>query len=189
MPMMRTVFGRIRNWRIDASTALCSSDSVCAASEEKKVEEWRYRPNVAAILEREVGVILVAKRFGLEDAWQFPQGGVDKGENTLAALYREVEEEVGIGRAGYEVLERRDGYRYRFPNGRTKQGYHGQEQSYFRCRFLGKDRDINLKSHSSQEFDDYRWIKPGKFRLKWVPKFKREVYAEVFADFYGVEIR
>jgi putative (di)nucleoside polyphosphate hydrolase len=188
IPMVRRVFGRMRNWRIDASIPLCSGEGVSAASEEKKGVKWRHRPNVAAILERPDGMILVAKRYGLKDAWQFPQGGVDEGEGIEEALYREVEEEVGLGRDRYEILDRRDGYQYRFPNGRMKRGYHGQEQTYFRCRYLGTDSDIDLEAHSSQEFDDFRWIEPGKFKLSWVPKFKREVYARVFGDFFGVNL-
>ena len=50
-----------------------------------------YRPNVAAIMQRTDGKILVAERADVQDAWQFPQGGVDPGEDLLAALYREVE--------------------------------------------------------------------------------------------------
>jgi putative (di)nucleoside polyphosphate hydrolase len=186
--MERRVMGRVRNWRIDASTTLCSCEAVSSASEDEKSGKWRYRPNVAAILERPKGVILVAKRYGVEDAWQFPQGGVDEGEKIEEGLYREVEEELGVGPALYEILETRSGYRYRFPNGRTKQGYDGQEQTYFRCRYMGKDRDIDLGAHSSEEFDDYRWIEPGEFLLEWVPKFKRKVYVRVFEDFYGVQI-
>ncbi|MEM7146380.1 MAG: NUDIX domain-containing protein [Verrucomicrobiota bacterium] len=156
-----------------------------AASEDG---EWRYRPNVAVILERGDGAIFVAKRYGLADAWQFPQGGVDPGEGMEEALYREVAEEVGLGPEKYEVLERRDGYRYLFPDGRLKQGYHGQEQTYFRGRFLGEDGDIDLGAHASEEFDAFQWIEPAAFRLDWVPAFKREVYARVFADFFEVAL-
>lgn len=147
-----------------------------------------YRPNVAAILERQNGDIFVAERVNVKGAWQFPQGGVDSGESFDIALYRELEEEIGVKPEHIEVLETRSGYRYAFAKGRLKYGvYGGQEQTYYRCRFLGKDTDIRLDAHN-QEFSRWRWIPPALFQLSWVPKFKREVYRQVFHDFYQMDL-
>jgi len=147
-----------------------------------------YRPNVAAILERQNGDIFVAERVNVKGAWQFPQGGVDSGEAFDSALYRELEEEIGVKPEHIEVLETRSGYRYAFAKGRLKYGvYGGQEQTYYRCRFLGKDTDIRLDAHN-QEFSRWRWIPPALFQLSWVPKFKREVYRQVFHDFYQMDL-
>jgi putative (di)nucleoside polyphosphate hydrolase len=145
-----------------------------------------YRANVAAILERKDGKILVGERIGRPDAWQFPQGGVDEGETPRKALYREVKEEIGVGKSLYKVLESKGGYRYKFPDGHARwKKFCGQEQTYFRCRFLGKNSDIDV-DRENPEFSDFRWIWPKKFDLDWLPKFKRAVYREVLADFYGV---
>ena len=147
-----------------------------------------FRRNVAAILEDGQGKILIAERSDVPGAWQFPQGGVDDGESDREALEREVAEELGIGPKCYKVLEQKEGYRYQFPNGRKKNGkYNGQEQVYFRCRFTGRDSDIDLKSHV-QEFSRFRWIRPERFELAWVPEFKREVFAAVFKDFYKIKL-
>ncbi len=147
-----------------------------------------YRPNVAAILSREDGSILIAERVTFRGSWQFPQGGVDDGESMEAALYREVEEEVGVSRERIRVISQRGGYRYAFPKGRLKYGiYGGQEQTYFFCRFLGTDMDIDLKRHN-QEFSDWKWIMPAEFRLEWLPRFKKPVYRAVFRDFFAVEL-
>ncbi len=147
-----------------------------------------YRPNVAAILERQNGDIFVAERLNVKGAWQFPQGGVDNGEAFETALYRELEEEIGVKPEHIEVLESRSGYRYAFAKGRLKYGiYGGQEQTYYRCRFLGNDADIRLDAHN-QEFSRWRWIPPALFQLSWVPKFKREVYRQVFQDFYQMDL-
>jgi putative (di)nucleoside polyphosphate hydrolase len=51
---------------------------------------------------------------------------------------------------------------------------------------LGKDKDINLHT-KHQEFDRWRWIKPEKFDMEWVPRFKRDVYRRVLKDFFGLE--
>jgi putative (di)nucleoside polyphosphate hydrolase len=147
-----------------------------------------YRPNVAAILENAAGEVLVAERVGIKGAWQFPQGGVDSGEDFESALYRELEEEVGVGAHLVELLESRSGYRYAFPKGRLKYGiYGGQEQTYYRCRFLGRDSDIRLDKHQ-REFSRWRWISPALFQLSWVPKFKRHVYHQLFKDFYQMDL-
>jgi putative (di)nucleoside polyphosphate hydrolase len=146
-----------------------------------------YRPNVAAILQRSNGDIFVAERINIPGAWQFPQGGIDEGEDAEQAMLREIEEEIGVKRELLEITQRRDGYRYAFAKGRLKYGiYGGQEQTYFLCRFLGQDTDFNLAA-THQEFASFRWIKPSEFQMDWVPKFKRAVYRQVMLDFFGVE--
>ena len=55
-----------------------------------------YRPNVAAILQRENGDIFVAERINIKGAWQVPQGGIDSGEDAETALFRELQEEIGL---------------------------------------------------------------------------------------------
>ncbi|MFT4548572.1 MAG: putative (di)nucleoside polyphosphate hydrolase [Verrucomicrobiales bacterium] len=148
--------------------------------------EERYRPNVAGILQRpEDGRILVAERCDIAGAWQFPQGGVDKGEGIEEALYRELEEEIGLKPSDYQVVDRRDGYRYKFPKDKPTRGkYCGQEQTYFLCEFTGEESSIHLDGHK-QEFADYKWILPDDFDHKAVPKFKRAVYEAVLHDFFG----
>lgn len=147
-----------------------------------------YRPNVAAILQRPDGTILICERVNVDGAWQFPQGGVDEGESFEVALFRELEEEVGVPAALVRLKEKRSGYRYPFPKGRLKYGiYGGQEQTYFLCDYLGTDKDIRLDLHH-QEFSQVKWINPKDFSLDWVPKFKKAVYRAVFADFFGIDL-
>ena len=147
-----------------------------------------YRPNVAAILQNDAGKIFVAERLNMKGAWQFPQGGIDEGEDAETALLRELAEEIGVTAKHVAILQRRDGYRYAFSKGRLKYGiYGGQEQSYFLCRFSGRDSDINLAA-THQEFGRWRWIEPREFDMKWVPKFKRPVYRQVFLDFFGLDL-
>lgn len=147
-----------------------------------------YRPNVAAILQRpKSGKILIAERLKHPGSWQFPQGGVDPGEDLIGALYREVEEETGIAPDQYTLKACFTDYRYKFPNGHLKKGqYCGQVQTYFLCTHHGKKRDVRLDAHV-QEFSDYRWIHPHEFDLAWVPKFKRDVFRRVFRDFFGLK--
>lgn len=145
-----------------------------------------YRPNVAAILTDAQDRIFIAERVNIPGAWQFPQGGIDDGEDAEAAMFRELAEEIGVRREQVEVIEQRGGYRYAFPKPRLKYGiYGGQEQTYFRLRFLGRDEDVNLDA-THREFARWRWIRPDEFRMQWVPPFKRGVYRQVFLDFFGL---
>lgn len=148
----------------------------------------KYRPNVAAILVRADEKILVAERTKIAGAWQFPQGGVDEGEDLIAALHREIEEELGVAPVHYDLLACRTGYRYKFPKNHSKNGdWKGQEQTYFLCQFRGSNHHIDLTLYD-QEFGSYKWIAPQEFRISWLPDFKREVYQRVFLDFFNVDL-
>lgn len=164
-------------------------------SEDFANAEYEYTPhagglrsNVALILERDDGNIFLGERVDRHEAWQFPQGGVDAGESLTDALHREVKEEIGLDPETYLIIERRGGYRYLFPDGHGRgDHYKGQQQTYFRCRFLGNEEDFNLK-RAKPEFSRYQWIAPQDFNINWLPEFKREVYIRVLAHFYGVSI-
>lgn len=146
----------------------------------------RYRPNVALILRRPDGRVLVGERSDIAGAWQFPQGGVDEGESAEEALAREMIEELSLDPADYRVVEKRGPYRYEFPPGRIKAGCGGQEQTYFLADFVGDEAGI-LAQPSTIEFQAVRWIAPGEFNLDWVAPMKRDVYRAVFRDFFGVD--
>jgi putative (di)nucleoside polyphosphate hydrolase len=151
-----------------------------------------YRPNVAALMLRADGALLICERRGEPGAWQFPQGGVDPGESHDEALAREIREEIGLTPNCYQVLEQRGGYRYLYPEGvrekkRRKHGHVGQEQEYYLCQLNGEAREIDVRQRP-REFARYRWIRPEEFKLSWLPEFKRDVYRRVMADFFGVEL-
>ena len=59
------------------------------------IDEHGYRPNVGIIICNAMGQVLWARRIG-QNAWQFPQGGIKRGESPEKALYRELQEEVGL---------------------------------------------------------------------------------------------
>lgn len=152
----------------------------------------RYRPNVAALMMNSVGSLLICERWSVPGAWQFPQGGVDPGETLEQALFREVQEEIGITSQHYTITLQRDGYRYLYPEAvrekkLRKHGYQGQEQTYYLCQLNHGAPTVNV-NQKPREFRAYRWIDPDEFDLDWLPKFKREVYREVMRDFFGLEL-
>jgi putative (di)nucleoside polyphosphate hydrolase len=147
----------------------------------------KYRPNVAAILQRQDGRILVGERHDIPGSWQFPQGGIHGNETPEEALRRELAEELSLSPECYRVCERRGPYRYAFPPGRTKEGFGGQEQTYFLAQFLGPDHALRVET-PDPEFRAIQWILPEEFKLEWLLESKREVYARVLHDFFGVSI-
>ena len=146
----------------------------------------RYRPNVAAIIRRADGRVLIGQRSDYPESWQFPQGGIDAAEHPADAVRREVLEETGLSAALYELGEHRGGYRYDFPSGPDRRGYHGQEQIYFLCTLRGNAApEIDLTG-TCGEFIAMQWIDPENFPLEAVPPMKRAVYEAVLRDFFGV---
>ena len=108
-------------------------------------------------------------------------------------MKREIREEVGFLPSQYDVVESRGGYRYDYPpevleyvREKRQQPFVGQEQEYFLCRLRA---DAPEPSLDHREFCAYRWIAPARFRLEWLPEFKKEVYARVLADFFNVRAR
>jgi putative (di)nucleoside polyphosphate hydrolase len=149
------------------------------------MSEFEYRLNVAAILRNARGEILVCERLNEPDAWQFPQGGVDEGETLQQALTRELQEEIGVVPEDIRIVSSRGPYHYLFGEGRTKKGFHGKEQHYFLCDFIGSESRINVATEHP-EFRAWKWIAPAEFQMSWLPEMKLAVYRAVLRDFFGI---
>ena len=138
-----------------------------------------FRPNVGIILLNQKSQVFWGKRIRTH-SWQFPQGGIDRGENPEQAMFRELHEEVGLNPQHVHVLARtRDWLRYEVPDRfirRDARGhYKGQKQIWFLLQLVGHDWDLNLRATDHPEFDAWRW------NDYWVPldvvvEFKRGVY-------------
>jgi len=148
------------------------------------VNGLKYQTNVAGILRKPDGRIFVGERLTISNAWQFPQGGVDAGETHEDAIRRELWEEIGVLADDYRIVQKRGPYYYLFPPGITKKGQHGKEQYYFLCDYHGPDERFNV-AQEHPEFRAWKWIDPADFRIEWLPEMKREVYRQVFQDFFG----
>lgn len=143
-----------------------------------------YRPNVAAILRRADGLLLIAQRADYPESWQFPQGGRDPGESAEEALRREIGEEVGISPEHYRVLAQRGPYRYEFPAGPDRRGFIGQEQTYFLCQLSASAPAVDL-SGCCGEFRAVRWVAAAEFPVHLAPPMKQDVYRQVLRDLLG----
>jgi putative (di)nucleoside polyphosphate hydrolase len=143
-----------------------------------------YRPCVGVMLINPAGRVFVGQRRDTPDAWQMPQGGIDRGETPRVAALREMEEEIGTAAAEI-VAETQDWLRYDLPPdllGRVWGGrYRGQKQKWVAARFTGTDADIDLAT-AHPEFDAWQWVEPAELVGLIVP-FKRPIYEAVVAEF------
>jgi len=139
------------------------------------------RSGVGIVVLNKDNKIFVAQRIdNQKNFWQMPQGGVDKGEDYLAAAYRELEEETSI--KNVSLIKELDGLiSYELPENLLgviwKGKYRGQEQKWFVMRFLGLDSEINIKT-KNPEFCEWKWI-DLKNITDLVVDFKLHVYEDV----------
>jgi putative (di)nucleoside polyphosphate hydrolase len=148
-------------------------------------EKKFYRPNVAAIIVSheypETKDVFIAERSDLEGVWQFPQGGIDEGESSEEALFRELGEEIGTSKVDI-VAEYPEWIAYDFPShvAAKMAPYAGQKQRYYLVRLKkGAVIDIDTKH---PEFKAYKFVNIDEL-LNHVAHFKKPVYERVISHF------
>jgi putative (di)nucleoside polyphosphate hydrolase len=144
-----------------------------------------YRPNVGIILVNPRNEVFWGKRIR-EHSWQFPQGGIKRGETPEQAMFRELHEEVGLHPHHVRIIGRtRDWLRYDVPQNWVRREwrghYRGQKQIWFLLRLVGRDNDVCLRASEHPEFDAWRW------HDYWIPletviEFKRGVYEQALTE-------
>jgi len=132
------------------------------------------------VLNKENKVFVGKRRDNPINKWQMPQGGVDRGENLINAMKRELKEETSI--RSIEILKELEGWtEYELPDyllGKIWRGkYRGQKQKWFIVRFLGKDKEINLKT-THPEFIEWQWLDIENLPSVIV-HFKKKVYEKL----------
>tara|TARA_Y100001970_G_scaffold187127_1_gene227666 strand:+ start:70 stop:555 length:486 start_codon:yes stop_codon:yes gene_type:complete len=148
---------------------------------DNKFKDLPLRNGVGIVVLNKENKIFVAKRIdNPKNFWQMPQGGVNKGEKLLSAALRELEEETGMKEV--ELIQEIDGtMTYELPPNLLgiiwKGKYKGQKQKWFLMRYLGNDRDINIKTEKP-EFLEWKWIDLDLL-TEVVVDFKLHVYKEL----------
>lgn len=142
------------------------------------IDKDGYRLNVGIVLLNNEGLLFWGRRKG-ESSWQFPQGGLYEDEDTDSAMFRELNEELGLLSKHVEIIGRtQDWLYYDVPtsyNRSHNKSYRGQKQIWYLLKFVGKDHNINVKYHKEQEFDAWRWINYWE-PIELVIDFKQDVY-------------
>ena len=144
----------------------------------EKYKNLPLRIGVGIVVLNKDNKVFVARRIdNPKDFWQMPQGGVDKGEDFLSAAYRELDEETNI--KNVELIKELEGeISYELPKHLLgviwKGQYRGQKQKWFVMRFLGNDKEINLKT-DKPEFLEWKWVELDMI-TELVVDFKLNVY-------------
>jgi putative (di)nucleoside polyphosphate hydrolase len=144
-----------------------------------------YRPNVGMVVTGPGNLVLWAKRAG-QEAWQFPQGGIHRNETPRQALYRELEEELGLRPEHVECLGVTRGWlRYRLPHHLIRRGRRplciGQKQKWFLLRLTADETAIRFDRGPKPEFDGWKWVDYW-LPIREVVSFKQEVYRRALTE-------
>ncbi len=148
---------------------------------QEKFKNLPLRNGVGIVVLNKENKVFVARRIdNPKNFWQMPQGGVDKGEDFLNAAFRELEEETGMKKV--ELIQEIEGIMtYELPGHLLgiiwKGKYKGQKQKWFLMRYLGSDKEINIKT-KNPEFLEWKWIDLNMI-TDLVVDFKLHVYKEL----------
>ena len=138
-----------------------------------------YRANVGIILCNQQSQVMWAKRIG-QDAWQFPQGGISRGESANDAMYRELWEETGLKQDAVKVLAATNSWlRYKLPKRLVRKNSSprciGQKQMWFLLELVADEQAFDLGVSGKPEFDHWKWVDYWH-PIENVVYFKRRVY-------------
>ncbi len=144
-----------------------------------------FRANVGIVLMAGDGNLFLGRRTGGK-GWQFPQGGMRKGESAEESLFRELHEEIGLAPGQVKLLGSTSRWlRYRLPTRYQRHGQRplciGQKQRWFLLQLSDADSAIRLDATAEPEFDRWRWVDYWQ-PVKEVIYFKRPVYVRALHE-------
>lgn len=124
---------------------------------------------VAVIIDNDGRVLLTKRNVPpFQGEWVMPGGKIDLGEPIVAALKREVREEVGLE---VEVGDLIDVFEHVTPG---EDNYHFII-IYYRCTPLYCD--VN---HNKDEVAEARWVEPGELEQYKIPAGARFILTKIF---------
>jgi putative (di)nucleoside polyphosphate hydrolase len=148
-----------------------------------------FRANVGIVLMAQDGRLFLGRRVGGR-GWQFPQGGMSRGETLEQSLFRELQEEIGLTSRDVQLVGRtRHWLRYRLPARYVRRNVRplclGQKQHWFLLKLRDPAAAFRFDGTPQPEFDHWRWVDYWQ-PLREVVYFKRAVYSRVLHEFSPV---
>jgi len=131
-----------------------------------------YRHGVSAFIlndKKEFVMVLAAKNDSTDpDYWKIPAGGVEKDENAVTALKRELFEEIGITGNDYEIIGKsKYTDKFTWPKETSQKKfeeigiwYDGQEREIFICKLHNSDFKFKLQE---EEVADIKWFNKNNY--------------------------
>jgi putative (di)nucleoside polyphosphate hydrolase len=149
------------------------------------IDREGFRANVGIVLMNDAGKLFLGRRPGGR-GWQFPQGGMRRGEGAEDSLFRELTEEIGLRKKDVRVLAQTRRWlrytlpgRYRRPDSQPR--CIGQKQRWFLLQLAGDESSIRFDTTAEPEFDRWRWVDYWQ-PVREVIYFKRPVYTRALHE-------
>jgi putative (di)nucleoside polyphosphate hydrolase len=148
-----------------------------------------FRANIGIVLMSEDGRLFLGRRPGGR-GWQFPQGGMRRGESIEESLFRELNEEIGLTSEDVQIVGRtRHWLRYRLPGRYVRRHVRplclGQKQRWFLLRLCGSESHFRFDLTAQPEFDHWRWVDYWQ-PVREVIYFKRAVYTRALHELASI---
>ena len=138
------------------------------------------RRKVRAVVINDEGEVLLVRPHGYrEGEWTLAGGGVENGESPVAAMRRELSEELGIGLTiDLEEIPVTNRFIYS-PEHKAKRAldHDGQDAVMFACR-IGKNVPLRLQA---EEVADVRWFPTHDAEKAFPVEKQREIFANCMA--------
>lgn len=140
----------------------------------------------AVILDRNKN-IFAFQRADFKESWQCPEGGLDKNEDEINGLYRELYEEINLKKEDANLLDATKNYiPYYFNNNGLKKfnnSVMGQKKKFFLLELKQDDFSFKFDILKNEiEFINFKTVKSSEL-LELVPNFKKDLYKQVLTEF------
>ena len=144
-----------------------------------------FRAGTIAVVRNSKGEILAFERQDRPGQWQLPQGGMDVGESVVECVWRELNEETGLGRNDVTLVDEYPEWTvYEWPDelvnpeGLDRRKRLGQAQRWF--TFEAKNDEIE-PIPDGVEFGAWKWV-TASWLIDQVVEFRRASYQRVIGD-------
>jgi len=119
-----------------------------------------YRKGVSALIINQKNEFLLVNLESFEDKYfAIPGGGIEGEESLEDAVYRELDEELGIKKRHLQVVGQSNiPVRFKFKvikMNRDGKNYGGSEKYFFGFQFIGTNDEIKIKK---DEVRTYKWV-------------------------------